>query len=391
MRSDGQVQFVILKPWMQILCLVILLGGLSLMAYTIVNITFKDELLTAKDRRMYKTRLDYEDRIAQMRARIDKLNTKLLLSQDQYLEEVDKVREEYHQLVERQKALSSFLRKNWGVKPTKNDRSKKDANKEGGLGEPWKGKRFATHRALRIPLDELRGRFALVSSLQASLLDDFIEIKKQRIAKAGKILKKFSVSATALADGSSYKPENAIGGPFIDPVPGDDNPVSERVALIRHYSERLAKIVHEAKRLPLSLPMRSYTRISSRFGLRRDPFRRIPAMHAGIDFKAPYSAPILATAKGVVVKAGWEGAYGRLVEIRHLNGISTRYAHLSKILVKPGQRVRLGTRIGRLGNTGRSTGAHLHYETRINGRAINPARFWKARNALQRLQEENQE
>ena len=135
----------------------------------------------------------------------------------------------------------------------------------------------------------------------------------------------------------------------------------------------------------MQLPLASYSRITSRYGMRRDPFRRTMAMHAGIDFKAPYGAPIYATAPGVVVKAGREGAYGKLVEIRHDNGFTTRYAHMSAIKVRHGARVRRGTVVGRLGNTGRSTGAHLHYETRRHGKSLNPTRLWKAWNALQEI------
>ena len=108
-------------------------------------------------------------------------------------------------------------------------------------------------------------------------------------------------------------------------------------------------------------------------------------MHAGIDFKAPYGASILAAAPGVVIKAGWEGAYGKLVEIRHDNGFATRYAHMSAIKVRPGARLRRGDVVGRLGNTGRSTGAHLHYETRRHKKSINPTRLWKAIHALQKI------
>ncbi|MDH3740325.1 MAG: M23 family metallopeptidase, partial [Hyphomicrobiales bacterium] len=136
---------------------------------------------------------------------------------------------------------------------------------------------------------------------------------------------------------------------------------------------------------PLRMPLARFKRITSKYGMRRDPFRRVMAMHAGIDFKAPYGAPIMATAPGVVIKSGREGAYGNLVEIRHDNGFTTRYAHMSAIKVRSGARVARGTVVGLLGNTGRSTGAHLHYETRRHGKSVNPARFWKAWNALQKI------
>ena len=101
-------------------------------------------------------------------------------------------------------------------------------------------------------------------------------------------------------------------------------------------------------------------------------------MHAGVDFRAPSGHPVRAAAAGRVTMARRNGGYGNMVEIDHGRGMTTRYAHLSAILVKSGQRVRPGQIIGRVGSTGRSTGPHLHYETRVNDRAVDPERFLRA-------------
>jgi murein DD-endopeptidase MepM/ murein hydrolase activator NlpD len=101
-------------------------------------------------------------------------------------------------------------------------------------------------------------------------------------------------------------------------------------------------------------------------------------MHAGTDFAAPHGTPIYATADGVITHAGWLSGYGLLVKIQHEFGIETRYAHQSKLRVKVGQRVSRGQRIGDMGNTGRSTGTHLHYEVRVGGKAVNPMIYIKA-------------
>ena len=103
-----------------------------------------------------------------------------------------------------------------------------------------------------------------------------------------------------------------------------------------------------------------------------------PAMHTGLDFRASTGDPVRATANGKVVNAGWSGGYGRMVEIDHGNGLSTRYGHLSAINVKIGQQVTIGQVIGEVGSTGRSTGPHLHYETRIDGDAVDPQKFLRA-------------
>ena len=112
--------------------------------------------------------------------------------------------------------------------------------------------------------------------------------------------------------------------------------------------------------------------ISSRYGRRIDPFTGQPALHRGLDFSAPVGTPVLAPASGRVKRASRGGSLGQFVEIDHGNGLVTRYAHLSEFLVRKGDWVTRGQIIGRVGNTGRSTGPHLHYEVVNNGRSENP-------------------
>jgi murein DD-endopeptidase MepM/ murein hydrolase activator NlpD len=112
--------------------------------------------------------------------------------------------------------------------------------------------------------------------------------------------------------------------------------------------------------------------------MRIDPFTRGPALHTGLDFRADPGAEVRATAAGRVVSAEYSGGYGRMVEVDHGNGITTRYAHLSAMRVAPGQAVSAGTILGRVGSTGRSTGPHLHYETRIDGTPVDPQLFLRA-------------
>jgi len=118
--------------------------------------------------------------------------------------------------------------------------------------------------------------------------------------------------------------------------------------------------------------------MSSPFGIRRDPFLGRPAVHPGIDLRGEVGEPVRATATGRVSVAGRYRGYGNMVEINHGNGLATRYGHLSVITVKIGQFVRIGEVVGKIGSTGRSTGPHLHYETRINGEAVDPQKFLRA-------------
>jgi murein DD-endopeptidase MepM/ murein hydrolase activator NlpD len=118
--------------------------------------------------------------------------------------------------------------------------------------------------------------------------------------------------------------------------------------------------------------------LQSGFGVRTDPFLGSPAMHTGLDLHGETGNPVRATADGTVVAAGWSGGYGRVVDIDHHNGLLTRYGHLSAIDVRVGQSVKSGQIVGKVGSTGRSTGPHLHYETRLKGEAVDPQRFLRA-------------
>jgi murein DD-endopeptidase MepM/ murein hydrolase activator NlpD len=131
--------------------------------------------------------------------------------------------------------------------------------------------------------------------------------------------------------------------------------------------------------IPSDKPVQAAVTFSSGFGYRADPFHAGAGFHPGIDLAGSYGTPIYATADGTVLRAGWNnGGYGNLVEIDHGRGISTRYGHMSAILVHEGDHVTRGQQVGRMGSTGRSTGNHLHYEVRIDGRAVNPIPFMKS-------------
>ncbi|SEO51439.1 Murein DD-endopeptidase MepM and murein hydrolase activator NlpD, contain LysM domain [Salinihabitans flavidus] len=145
-----------------------------------------------------------------------------------------------------------------------------------------------------------------------------------------------------------------------------------RANRLLNQMDRLNMYRIAAETAPFALPIKNAFRYTSGYGMRWG------RMHKGTDFAARHGTPIYSTAEGVVIHAGWLSGYGRLVKIRHDHGIETRYAHLAKIRVKEGQRVSRGELIGDMGNSGRSTGTHLHYEVRVNGKAVNPMIFIKA-------------
>jgi murein DD-endopeptidase MepM/ murein hydrolase activator NlpD len=171
----------------------------------------------------------------------------------------------------------------------------------------------------------------------------------------------------------------ASGGPFL-PASGDDAtplPLAEDLANFEDRLDELARLRQVLSRLPLTVPLDAYA-VSSSFGRRSDPINGNQARHEGIDLIAPLKSPVYATAPGVVTFAGKNGRYGNFVEIDHGGGLRTRFGHLAKVMVRKGQKVAFRRKIALLGNTGRSTGPHLHYEVLVNGKPTNPMNFIEA-------------
>ncbi len=178
----------------------------------------------------------------------------------------------------------------------------------------------------------------------------------------------------------------ATGGPFI-PVrtPGAENLFERRLQHAIRMHIQVDRLTRALTVVPLRIPVTGRVETTSGFGVRMDPFLRSPAMHTGLDFRGSSGDPVRATATGKVIRAGWSGGYGRMIEIHHSNGLTTRYGHLSSIKVRAGQRVKAGQLIGLIGSTGRSTGPHLHYETRVNSQPVDPQKFLRAGARLGRI------
>lgn len=166
-----------------------------------------------------------------------------------------------------------------------------------------------------------------------------------------------------------------IGGPLV-PLSGDA--FDANLAEARRQIDEETHLRRVADALPLRRPLPGEVAYTSSFGTRLDPFTRAAALHTGVDMRAETGAPAYATAAGRVTAADYAGGYGNMVEVDHGRGLVTRYAHLSGYAVSVGQRVEAGTVVGYVGSTGRSTGSHLHYETRIDGEPVDPQRFLRA-------------
>lgn len=177
---------------------------------------------------------------------------------------------------------------------------------------------------------------------------------------------------------------SAEGGPLL-PMPVSEAALNKEIErlgqAVDERSEQLSvlesRLLDERTRrrfLPTTRPIADAP-IGSGFGPRIDPFAHVSAMHEGLDFVADVGTPVVAAAGGVVAVAEYHPEFGNMIEVDHGGGIMTRYAHLSKLLVVPGQIVRRGTGIALSGNTGRSSGPHMHFEVRVNGVAQNPMAF----------------
>jgi murein DD-endopeptidase MepM/ murein hydrolase activator NlpD len=198
---------------------------------------------------------------------------------------------------------------------------------------------------------------------QAALVAKALDVRYQVTAAE---LKRLGISAARVGS------NDGVGGPF-------ESAASSSFKALFDSWKKLDQLQDGVIAVPSDKPVKMNVEFTSGFGVRSDPFHAGAAMHPGIDLAGSYGTPIYATADGTVLRAGWNsGGYGNLVELDHGRGITTRYGHMSAILVHAGDHVTRGQQIGRMGSTGRSTGNHLHYEVRIDNRPVNPIPFMKS-------------
>ncbi len=227
---------------------------------------------------------------------------------------------------------------------------------------------------------ELEEHLATIEANQDGLFQRIVERTRDGVDGIEKIVAMTGVSVDRLVRRAKGEMAVAKGGPFV-PVMGRGEGVSEvmlaSVANLDDEVERWEHLQLVLKSLPLSAPIDQYS-VGSRFGKRKDPFNGRLAMHEGQDLSAAAGTPIMSTAPGKVVFAGWRGNYGRMVEIDHGLGIHTLYAHMKALAVEKGDVVDYRQKIGLLGSSGRSTGPHVHYEILIDDVPLDPVNFLKA-------------
>jgi murein DD-endopeptidase MepM/ murein hydrolase activator NlpD len=328
----------------------------------------------------------YEDRIADMRTQIDRVTSRQLLDQEQIEQKLDQIARKQSMLETRAATLSTFTDPSitGSIRPSLRDNGNSDKPSPiGDRGARLEPKGFSALVARFTGKTVTGGLTGTLARLEDSL--DRVDARQSTSLNAieegftSKAKRMRGVLTDLGIDAGKAPPSSATGGPFVPLRPAPENNTFEkrlqRISIARAQVERLNRTI---VRVPIRQPIPGELDLSSGFGVRIDPFFRRPAMHTGLDMRGDSGDPVRATAAGTVSHAGWQGGYGKLVEIDHGNGLATRYGHLSEIDVHPGQYIRLGQIIGRIGSTGRSTGPHLHYETRVDGDAVDPTKFLRA-------------
>ncbi len=227
-------------------------------------------------------------------------------------------------------------------------------------------------RAVREQVRRLEGSLERLKLAYAQAVQNTDDAASSRIFDAEKMLSRLGIDARQLFD-RQQRDGGGRGGPFIPVVASasGDTGLSSLMDRLDHWSGIKAVM----QKMPLGEPLRVDYEVNSGFGGRSDPLNHRAGIHEGVDLGAPFGSSVYATGEGVVESAGPRDGYGLTIEIDHGGGVSTRYAHLSRIKVKEGQRVTRATVIGMLGNTGRSTGPHLHYEVRLSDTPKDPLKF----------------
>jgi murein DD-endopeptidase MepM/ murein hydrolase activator NlpD len=402
-----KVRHMTIRPWMA--AVAVSLFGLFTVGYLTATayLVLRDDLIGASMARQARMQHAYEDRIAALRAQLDRITSRQLLDQQLVEEKVGKLMEQQLALTSRQGKLGSVLERaeSSGLDTDPADEQPLDIQDNDDhaaldsfdliLGKVRKSASAEKTRALAFApvvddgastlsvadrADRLFSTMTLslkgIEQEQIDHIRTLTEDAEHRARNIQDILAKTGLKLPAtLADARIDDETDAIGGPYLEPESATVFETS--ISDLDMALDRLDHVKSLALKLPFANPAPN-RKITSTFGNRIDPFFGKLAMHAGIDFRQKTGSDVRAAGAGVVIHAGTSGGYGIMVEIDHGNGITTRYGHLSQVLVKEGETVESGDIIALSGSTGRSTGPHLHYEVRRNGNAVDPKRFLNA-------------
>ena len=377
---------------------VVLLGLWS--AATATYFAFRDDDLTRLIARQAEMQYAYEDRIAELRAKVDRTTSRQLLDQEQFDQKLDQIMKRQTALESRATALGAMPDVTGSIprsvpqrgdapqttpKPSPisdtvifvapPDREARLESRAPTVVAPPVNQ-FAKSQGFDNVLVRLTSSLDQVERRQVAALNAVEEGMDSRMRRLRGVVSDLGLNLASL---EAAAPRAAMGGPFVPvKLTANAGPFEKQLYRINVTRAEMDRLNRTLAQVPYRKPVVGEVEFTSGFGVRSDPFLGRPAMHTGLDFRAATGDPARVTANGKVVSAGWSGGYGRMVEVDHGNGLSTRYGHLSEINVKVGEIVKIGQVIGLVGSTGRSTGPHLHYETRIDGEAVDPQKFLRA-------------
>jgi murein DD-endopeptidase MepM/ murein hydrolase activator NlpD len=401
-HAGKQVRFGPVAFWI-VIGSVTVLGMWS--AATATYFAFRDDVLTRLIARQAEMQYAYEDRIAELRARVDRTTSRQLLDQEQFDQKLEQIMRRQTTLESRATALGTIpdASVTGSIRAPSRGAAATDAGSSGTpkpspisdtvifVAPPDREARlesrapivaaappnqFAKVQGFDNVLVRLQTSLDKVESRQMAALSAVEESMESRVRRMRGVFTDLGLDMPQL---EAATPRAGMGGPFVPvKLPADAGAFERQLYRINITRSQVERLNRTLALVPYRKPVIGEIEFTSGFGVRSDPFLGRPAMHTGLDFRAATGDPVRATANGKVVSSGWAGGYGRMVEIDHGNGLSTRYGHLSEIGVKVGDQIRIGQVIGAVGSTGRSTGPHLHYETRIDGEAVDPQKFLRA-------------
>lgn len=375
-RSGGTVRYISISPWQQ----VIIAGGLSLIAAWSLYATGKVLLgspgsgLGMEDSREIAK---YERWVSELRAK-DALSRSLLEERTDEFQQATLEFEERHETL---KILLNALQGGEDLEVTSLRGDGAGLLVEASIDEAdVRQSREAPKVTASMEVVGLRAKINKVEVEQEEFLEIAEDIAVQRAEAARGVL-----NLTAVGSGR-IQTNMEMGGPLVQlaslAASDADDPVelafNKRVLRVAARLEEARYYEALVEQLPLAMPSEIPLRKTSNYGVRTDPFTKNATWHSGMDMAAYWKAPINASGPGKVVFAGYKSGYGRTVDIEHGYGFKSRYAHMHSILVKKGDTVAMGDKVGLMGSSGRSTGPHLHYEIWFNGKQYDPAQFLKA-------------
>lgn len=229
-------------------------------------------------------------------------------------------------------------------------------------------------------------RLDMIEHVQEKTALLLIDREREKISSHRSVIESLGLKPDQFPD-LPKEPLTAMGGPFLN---ADAGFMSDTFRILSELDRDLNSYRQVLSSVPSRVPAKNYY-ISSLFGSRKDPFHKSWATHSGVDLAGWPGEPILAAGQGRIVKAGRAPAYGLMIEIDHGNGFRTRYGHMRRLLVKAGETVEHGQKIGEMGSTGRSTSTHLHWEVWLNGKLVDPLPFIKAAKNVYTLQQDRHE